>query len=114
MAMLYESLSRACARTGQFAIVATTEDEPRAVRAAAQTLLQRGVDGLVMSTARTGDDFPAELTARGVPFVISTGYATASLPDGYSSSPVLQKPFHQSELAEALALLFEGHSLKAS
>ena len=46
MAMLYEALAHACARAGQFAIVATTDDEPEADRAAAQTLLQRGVDGL--------------------------------------------------------------------
>jgi LacI family transcriptional regulator len=71
MAMLYESLARACARSGRFAIVATTEDEPQADRAAAQTLLQRGVDGLVISTARIGDDFPEELSARGVPFVLA-------------------------------------------
>jgi len=71
MAMLYESLARACARTGQFAIVATTEDQPTAQRAAAQSLLQRGVDGLILSTARSDDDFPAELAARGVPFVLA-------------------------------------------
>ncbi|MBN9083354.1 MAG: LacI family DNA-binding transcriptional regulator [Rhizobiales bacterium] len=70
MAMHYEALSRACSRTGRFAIVAITEDEPKADRTAAQTLLQRGVDGLILSTARTDDDFPQELTARGVPFVL--------------------------------------------
>ncbi len=71
MAMLYEALAHACARAGQFAIVATTDDAPRADRAAAETLLRRGVDGLVLATAREGDDFPAELAARGVPFVLA-------------------------------------------
>ena len=71
MAMLYEALARACAKAGQFAIVATTNDEPKADRAAAQSLLQRGVDGLVLCTARDGDDFPEELKARGVPFVLA-------------------------------------------
>ncbi len=71
MAMLYEAVAHACARAGQFAIVATTDDEPEADRAAAQTLLQRGVDGLILSTAREGDDFPDELAARGVPFVLA-------------------------------------------
>lgn len=71
MAMLYEALAHACARAGQFAIVATTDDEPEADRAAAQSLLLRGVDGLVLSTARLDDDFPDELTARGVPFVLA-------------------------------------------
>lgn len=71
MAMLYEALAHACARAGQFAIVATTDDEPRADRMAAQTLLQRGVDALVLCTARNGDDFPEILSARGVPFVLA-------------------------------------------
>lgn len=71
MAMLYEALAHACARTGQFAIVATTDDAPEADRAAAETLLRRGVDGLVLATARDGDDFPDRLAARGVPFVLA-------------------------------------------
>lgn len=71
MAMLYEALAHACARAGQFAIVATTDDAPRADRVAAETLLRRGVDALVLCTARDGDDFPAVLTARGVPFVLA-------------------------------------------
>lgn len=86
MAMLYEALARACARSGRFAIVATTEDEPRADRAAAQTLLQRGVDGLVLSTAREGDDFARELADRGVPFVLalrSDGRSLASVGDDH-------------------------------
>ena len=71
MAMLYEAIARACARAGQFAVVATTGDAPGAGRTAAETLLQRGVDGLILSTARIGDDFPEELTARGVPHVLA-------------------------------------------
>ncbi|MFX5634469.1 hypothetical protein ABTE18_21840, partial [Acinetobacter baumannii] len=70
-AMLYEAIARACTRSGQFAIVATTDDEPGADRAAAQSLLQRGVDGLILSTAREGDDFPDQLAARGVPYVLA-------------------------------------------
>jgi LacI family transcriptional regulator len=71
MAMLYEALAHACQRSGQFAIVATTDDEPHADRAAVEALLQRRVDGLVLSTARMGDDFPGELAARGVPYVLA-------------------------------------------
>ncbi len=84
MAMLYEALARACARSGRFAIVATTDDAPRADRAAALSLLQRGVDGLVLSTAREGDDFAQELADRGVPYVLalrSDGRSLASVGD---------------------------------
>lgn len=71
MAMLYESLARAASRSGQFTIVATTDDDPEADRKAAETLLRRGVDGLILSTARDNDDFTKELAERGVPFVLA-------------------------------------------
>lgn len=71
MAMLYESLQRAAARLGYFAIVATTDDTPDAARRAAETLLSKGVDGLVLSIARTNDPFIAELADRGVPYVLA-------------------------------------------
>jgi CheY-like chemotaxis protein len=45
------------------------------------------------------------LAARGVPFVFSTGYDKDSLLDGYRTFPVLQKPFHRSELVDTLAEL---------
>ncbi|MEH3110460.1 MAG: LacI family DNA-binding transcriptional regulator [Agrobacterium cavarae] len=71
MAMLYEAIVKACARTGRFAIVATTEDNPEADRVAAESLLNRGVDGLILSTARDDDTFPDELNERGVPYVLA-------------------------------------------
>ncbi|WP_117194432.1 LacI family DNA-binding transcriptional regulator [Rhizobium terrae] len=82
MAMLYESLAKACSRTGRFAIVATTDDKPKADRLAAESLLKRGVDGLILSTARDDDDFPDVLAARGVPTVL------ALRTDGHSLSSV--------------------------
>lgn len=82
MAMLYESLAKACSRAGRFAIVATTDDQPKADRVAAESLLRRGVDGLILSTARDDDDFPDELVRRGVPYVL------ALRTDGHSPSSI--------------------------
>ena len=45
------------------------------------------------------------LAARGVPFVFVTGYDKGRILDGYQSFPVLQKPFHRSELSDILARL---------
>ena len=45
------------------------------------------------------------LSARGVPFVYSTGNAGKSLRDGYSDRPVLKKPFKYEELAAILTRL---------
>lgn len=84
MAMLYEAIARACSRTGRFAIVATTEDDVAAERAAAESLLNRGVDGLILATTRDGDDLPERLTARGVPYVLALrtdGQSLSSLGD---------------------------------
>lgn len=43
------------------------------------------------------------LIAAGVPFVFSTGYAANRLQEGYRTFPALQKPYHRSELGNALA-----------
>ncbi|MTH65677.1 LacI family DNA-binding transcriptional regulator [Paracoccus shanxieyensis] len=82
MAMLYEALARAAARTGRFAIVATSDDDLAADRRAADALLNRGVDGLILSTARQGEDFTRDLARRGVAF------ALALRTDGVSPSAV--------------------------
>jgi len=71
MAMLYEAIARACARTGRIALVATTDDKPGADAHAAESLLQRGVDGLILATARDGDQLAARLAERGIPCVLA-------------------------------------------
>jgi CheY-like chemotaxis protein len=45
------------------------------------------------------------LSARGVPFVYSTGNTGQNLRDGYSDRPVLKKPFKYEELAAILTRL---------
>jgi CheY-like chemotaxis protein len=48
------------------------------------------------------------LAAQGVPFVFATGYADGRLEEPWSNRPVLQKPFVQDQLAEALGRLVLG------
>jgi CheY-like chemotaxis protein len=43
------------------------------------------------------------LAKRGVPFVFSTGYAEGRLEPPWQDRPILQKPFGQEQLAQALA-----------
>jgi light-regulated signal transduction histidine kinase (bacteriophytochrome) len=53
-----------------------------------------------------GTSFPVAdvLRARGVPFLFATGYGEqAQLPPEHEAVPVLQKPYNQASLAEALA-----------
>lgn len=42
------------------------------------------------------------LRARGVPFAFASGYGAAGLAPEYRDTPVLQKPFRQSDLERAL------------
>jgi DNA-binding response OmpR family regulator len=46
------------------------------------------------------------LIARGIPFLFSTGYDKDRLRHGYRSFPMLQKPFHPTQLVKMLAALF--------
>lgn len=78
MAMFYEAVSAVAAQQGRFAIVATTDDNPEASRNAAEALIRRGVDGLILTTAREGDHFGDELRDRGVPFVYALRHNGAS------------------------------------
>jgi CheY-like chemotaxis protein len=48
------------------------------------------------------------LAARGVPFVFATGYGDGQVEDRWRDRPVLQKPFAQDQLAEALARVVPG------
>ena len=84
MAMLYEELAAACERLDLFAMVATTNDDPLTEQSAAESLLDRGVDGLVLATARTDDTFIYSLEQRAVPHVLAlraSGTSLASLCD---------------------------------
>lgn len=84
MALIYESIAAACARSGRFAIVATSGDSADGERDAAETLLARGVDGLLLASARIDDPLVASLRDRRVRHALvlrSDGMSPASLGD---------------------------------
>jgi CheY-like chemotaxis protein len=74
-------------------------------------------DGLVTATSEASLDaalldvnvagrevFPVAeaLRARGVPFVFSTGYGEAGLPEHWRGNPTIQKPFTEGAIRDAL------------
>src|ERR1700722_4018812 len=66
------------------------------------------IDAAVLDVNLNGQmSYPCaeRITARGVPFVISTGYDKTTLRDHYRTFPVLQKPIRRSELSDTLAKL---------
>jgi len=71
MALMFEAIERTARRQGYFAVVATCGDDPAEERRATETLLDRGLDGLILATARLDDDLPASLRSRGIPHVLA-------------------------------------------
>jgi DNA-binding NtrC family response regulator len=66
------------------------------------------IDAAVLDVNLNGEmSYPIAdaLSARGVPFVFVSGYDKNRILDVYQSFPVLQKPFHRSELSDILAKL---------
>ena len=49
-----------------------------------------------------------ELAARGMPFVLATGYGAARIPAQLKHAPVLQKPFLRADLERALLTALAG------
>ncbi|MFF1253788.1 LacI family DNA-binding transcriptional regulator [Pseudarthrobacter sp. NPDC058329] len=66
MALMFEELEKAASSRGYFAMVATSGDDPDEERSAAETLLDRNVDGLILATARLDDKLPRLLRERRV------------------------------------------------
>lgn len=66
MALMFEELERVASDRGYFAMVATSGDDPDDERRAAETLLDRNVDGLILATARLDDELPKLLRKRKV------------------------------------------------
>jgi two-component system, response regulator PdtaR len=66
------------------------------------------LDGAILDVNLNGQEvFPAadELAARGIPFLLATGYAAAVIPECYRDRPRLKKPFARRQVAEAVTAL---------
>ena len=68
------------------------------------------LDGVLLDLNLAGEfSFPvaAELSKRGVPFIILTGYESLSIvPPEFRSAPRLQKPFYPEHLTDLIAQTF--------
>jgi hypothetical protein len=84
MALMFEAIDRAAGKDGYHAIVATSGDDPTAEWNAAQSLLERNVDGVVLATSRTDDLLPSHLRDNGIPHVLvlrTDGKSPSSISD---------------------------------
>lgn len=66
MALMFEAIERTARARGYFAVVATCGDDPDEEASATERLLDRGVDGVILATARLDDALPASLRERGI------------------------------------------------
>ncbi len=51
------------------------------------------------------DPIAEALVARGIPFVLATGYGPDAVPERFGAAPVVGKPFETEELVRVLAVL---------
>nr|WP_223861368.1 response regulator [Geminicoccus harenae] len=75
---------------------------------ALQLASQEALDAAVLDvTIRGGHVFPVaeQLLARGVPFLLASGYGDWALPEALQGKPRLAKPFTHQELEEQVRLL---------
>ena len=71
MALLYESIEREAQKRGYFAVVATCGDDTVGAEKAADVLLDRSVEGLILTTARAEDPLALKLRGQGTPHVLA-------------------------------------------
>jgi len=86
--------------------------------AAARELIEtEDVDGALMDVHIRGERvFPLceLLEERGVPFVLTSGYADWTMPEKWRGRPRLQKPYTIDDVADALAGLLDGRATRRS
>ncbi|MEA9481216.1 response regulator [Xanthomonas campestris] len=56
-----------------------------------------------LGNGQTSEPVARRLTERGIPFVLATGVASASIPHGFERGVILTKPYMSDELVDALA-----------
>jgi LacI family transcriptional regulator len=84
MALMYEALERAAKLRGYGTIVVTSGDDAEGEKAAAETLLNRSVEGLILASTLLGDTFPQVLDQAAVPYALvlrTDGKSPSSLGD---------------------------------
>lgn len=84
MALMYEAISRAAHRMGYFTIVASSGDDPQEEKKAAESLLDRRVDGIILATSRLDDELPSELRQQDIAHTLvlrTDGVSRSSLGD---------------------------------
>lgn len=79
-----------------------------------QAVAAGGFDGVILDV-NLGDSLSFEAAKRlqmqGSPFCFATGYGAVVIPDEFSATPVLQKPYGVAALAKCLDDLFGGQQL---
>ncbi|MDJ0356817.1 substrate-binding domain-containing protein [Paenarthrobacter sp. PH39-S1] len=85
LAVMYEGIDEAAAGISYSTFVMNSRDDPERQRQKIETMLARRVDGLIIGDAHLDDNLLAELTTRGVPFVLVSrrvpGYPSATCDD---------------------------------
>ena len=81
------------------------------VAEALELIAKGGIDAALLDVTLRGervDSVADALSARGIPFVFTTGHGAAGLPQSHQDRPVLTKPFREVEMNDAIDRYFRG------
>lgn len=81
------------------------------VAEALDLIAKGGIDAALLDVTLRGervDSVADALSAKGIPFVFTTGHGAAGLPQSHQGRPVLTKPFREAEMTDAIDRYFRG------
>ena len=81
------------------------------VAEALELIAKGGIDAALLDVTLRGervDSVADALSARGIPFVFTTGHGAAGLPQSHQDRPVLTQPFRGVEMTDAIDRYFRG------
>lgn len=77
---------------------------------------EEALDAVVLDVNLDGEKvYPAaeELQARGIPFILATGYGESTLPEKWRDQPRLSKPFRREQLEQLLSSVVRRSHFRA-
>ncbi|KAB1644890.1 LacI family DNA-binding transcriptional regulator [Gulosibacter chungangensis] len=113
---MYEGVDEAATANGYFAMVTTTHEDPELRDIRVRQLVERRVDGIVLSDAQLDDPVVEDLRARDFPIVVlnrRSGLAVSCVTDDYRGGYLMGEHFIQQGY-ESIAIIAASNLISTS